>query len=100
MHVLMGEMELADIHWDEDSRTLSFTAARPAGEQGSVFLWMPQGIHIENSGTVYVARNRDQSNGELVARVPLEFDGTPLKKTIHFTLDKSKAALADWPPIA
>ena len=84
LHVLMGEMELSDVRWDGGNRTLEFTADRPAGERGSVFLWMPQHLHIVDSGVCYTARNRHGTEGELIVRIPLAFDGRPVRKTIRF----------------
>ena len=84
MHVLMGEMELRDVRWDGEARTLRFTAERPAGERGSVFLWMPQDLHVVDSGLCFTARNRNGTEGELIVRIPLDFDGKPVCRTIRF----------------
>lgn len=83
MHILMGEMELSDISWDASKAELSFTANRPKGESGSVFIRLEQGTHVLNSGVCFTARNRDPYVGDIIVRVPFVFDGTPQKRVLY-----------------
>ncbi len=84
MHVLMGQVELNDIHYCKKTKTLEFTATRPTGETGSVFLLMPQNLHIVDSGICYTARNRNGTTGDLIVRIPLHFDTDTITRQIHF----------------
>ena len=84
MHVLMGQIELSNINYCEKTRTLEFTATRPVGEEGSVFILMPQNLHVVDSGVCYTARNRNGTTGDLIVRIPLRFDAEKLTRKIHF----------------
>ena len=84
MHVLMGQVELNNISYCEKTRTLEFTATRPIGEDGSVFLLMPQNLRVVDSGICYTARNRNGTTGDLIVRIPLRFDTEMVTRQIHF----------------
>ena len=72
MHLLMGEVEVADCQWDADERTLKGRALRPTGERGNVFLHAPPGLEVANPRGHWVTKDgRDQS---LIIRVALEFE--------------------------
>ncbi|MFA5646018.1 MAG: hypothetical protein WDA18_06675 [Candidatus Ratteibacteria bacterium] len=82
MHLLMGEMELFDCHWDSDTRSLSGAAFRPAGERGSIFLSAPSGLKVKDHRGLSVAKDgRDDS---LIIRVPLIFEGKPIFWKVGF----------------
>lgn len=73
MHVLMGEMDLADCAWDPASRTLRGRAHRPAGEKGSVFLHAPETVSVTTPRGVWIAK--DARDKTLILRVSLSFTG-------------------------
>jgi hypothetical protein len=82
MHLLMGEMELFDCHWDSDTRSLSGSAFRPAGEGGSIFLSVPSGLKVKDHRGLSVAKDgRDDS---LIIRIPLIFEGKPIFWKVDF----------------
>ncbi|NLF30787.1 MAG: hypothetical protein GX591_07865 [Planctomycetes bacterium] len=72
MHVQQGAVEIASLRWDEASMTLSGTAARPAGQPGSVFIHIPRRLRLINHRGVNLAKDvRDMT---VVARLPLTFE--------------------------
>ena len=91
MHVLMGQIELSNIHYCEKTKTLEFTAMRPVGEDGSVFILMPQNLRVVDSGICYTARNRNGTTGDLIVRVPLHFNTDTITRQIHFERTDSNA---------
>ena len=74
-----------------ETKTLEFTATRPVGEDGSVFILMPQNLRVVDSGICYTARNRNGTTGDLIVRVPLHFDTDTITRQIHFELIDSNA---------
>ena len=72
MHLLMGEVEVLDCGWDEESMTLYGRVFRPEGERGSVFLHAPKGLCVEEPEGLWIAKDgRDES---LIIRCDLDFD--------------------------
>jgi len=71
MHLLMGEMEIADCTWDAVSGTLSGRALRPAGEKGSVYIHVPETLRVADPHGCWIAKDaRDKS---LIVRLALDF---------------------------
>ncbi len=90
MHILMGECEIASCLWDAGERRIEVEAVRPAAEEGSVFLRMPQTMHGININDCYIARNRDGRQGELILRLHFTFtDANPVKTRICFGLTEN-----------
>ncbi|MEN6641803.1 MAG: hypothetical protein ABFE08_05095 [Armatimonadia bacterium] len=57
MHVMQGQVELADVRWDRDTMTLSVTATRPVGETGTVFVAAPKGLAVTNPAGYHIAKD-------------------------------------------
>lgn len=71
MHILMGEMEIADVAWDGDSQAFSGRALRPAGERGSVFVYAPAALRLAAPRGYWVSK--DARDSSLVIRCALSF---------------------------
>ena len=71
MHILMGEMEITSLAWNEAERRLTGTALRPAGETGSVYIHAPAGQRVANPQGLWIAK--DAGEESLIIRVALEF---------------------------
>jgi hypothetical protein len=83
MHVLMGEVEIAEFVYDADSMVCGFTATRPQGRSGMVFLHAPADLRVENFDGLHIAK--DGRDGSLIIGVPLDFaDGDPIDCRIQF----------------
>jgi len=83
LHVTQGGVELRDVKWDVLGNCLSGTAQRP-GESGDLVIYVPKGFRpsgAELDGQpVPVTRVGDQ-----IAKVPVEFQGSPIKWRVHFS---------------
>ena len=64
-HVLQGAVELEDVHWEEDSRTLSGDSTGPAGTSHNVFVYVP-GEHPWIWGGYVLYRDYDSYSLKLV----------------------------------
>ena len=82
MHLLMGEMEVLDCTWDEETRTARGSALRPAGETGSLYLHAPTTLRVADPTGLWVAK--DARDNSLIVRVRLAFGGGPAKWTVRF----------------
>jgi len=69
MQLLMGEID-TESHWEHN--TLYVSAKRPAGERGSVFVYVPEGMYIENIQDCMIAK--DGETNEVIVRMPCTFD--------------------------
>lgn len=82
MHILMGEMEIRHFDFDSDNMKFTFSAERPKGEAGTVFLHVPENIYIENIEGLHIAK--DSRSNTLVVAVPLKFDKKLVQREIRF----------------
>lgn len=82
MHLLMGEQEITACHWDAETRTLSGTAVRPAGERGSVFIHAPADLRVVNPAGHWIAK--DARDSTLIIRVPLALERGHADWSIRF----------------
>ncbi|MCC6368104.1 MAG: hypothetical protein IT165_31650 [Bryobacterales bacterium] len=83
MHVRQGEMEIEEVAWDAGASTLRFTAVRPSGYKGAVFLRAPAGWAAAEPAGLWIAR--DGSDNSLTIRVNIEFGPTGrVTKSIRF----------------
>ncbi len=71
MHILMGEVEMAECDWCEETRTLSGRASRPSGECGNLFLHAPSTVALANPQGHWIAK--DGGDESLIIRVALDF---------------------------
>ena len=77
MHVTQGLVELDRITWDEQERELSGEAIRAPGEEGAVFVYMPEQFCL--------APGRDAASvGPHVVRLPIHFAGTRETWSVRF----------------
>jgi hypothetical protein len=83
MHVTQGQVELAEVRWDEATRTLSGTATRPAGNCGTLFVSAPKGLAVVNPQGYHIAR--DAHDDSLVISRQFEFTGEPVAFALNFT---------------
>jgi hypothetical protein len=82
MHLLMGEMEVDNCDWNAESKTLELQATRPKGEQGSLFLHVPDNLRPEDQRGLWVAREgRDNS---IIVRVAMRFEDGAVGQEIKF----------------
>ncbi len=96
MHLLMGEMELADVSWDPVERVLSGRALRPAGERGSVFLHAPQGLCVADPRGIWIAK--DGADASLILRCALEFAEGEAAWSVRFAQLAGAAAIGPAEP--
>lgn len=83
MHVLMGEVELTDVGWEDEERTLTVEARRPAGERGTVFVWAPSDVRVVNFDGLHIAK--EPQDNQLVIAIPFEFDASgTCRATVSF----------------
>ncbi|OGV53538.1 MAG: hypothetical protein A2017_20790 [Lentisphaerae bacterium GWF2_44_16] len=82
MHIMMGEMEIRHFEYNPDKMKCSFTAERPKGEMGTVFLHVPENIYIKNIDGLHIAK--DSKSNTLVVAVPLRFKKKLIEKEIDF----------------
>ena len=82
MHVLQGNFELADVAWDAETMTLSGTASRPGGESGSLFVAVPEGLHVVNPHGLWIGK--DDNDNTLVIRRAFAFGDEPEGWEIQF----------------
>lgn len=66
MHLTQGLVDLEDVRWDGRKRELSGTAVRAPGEQGAVYVYVPEGYELDADAAAEVI------SPECV-RVPLKF---------------------------
>jgi len=72
MHVMMGEMEIANYSYDAATMTCRLTANRPAGERGMVFIYAPDDVYVKNFDGLHIAK--DGRDNSLVIGIPMLFD--------------------------
>ncbi len=82
MHFQQGNVEIDDLSWDEKSMTLSGTAVRPKGENGSIFLVAPKGYKTKGVKDLWVAKNASDEN--LVVRKDIVFDSDRAAWKVEF----------------
>ncbi len=82
MHIMQGQVELADVSWDPATMTLSGTATRPAGEVGNVFLVAPQGLRVATPAGWWIAK--DATDESLIIRGQFHFGPDPAEWSIRF----------------
>ena len=77
MHVTQGLVDLEDVRWDGRKRQLSGTAVRAPGENGAVYVYIPEGyeLHADSAG--------EMISPECV-RVPLTFRGARKTWAVKF----------------
>jgi hypothetical protein len=92
LHILMGEMEIAEVSWDAASRTLTGRALRPAGERGSVFLHAPASLRVASPQGVWISK--DARDSSLVLRCALDFPQGEAAWSVRF------APLAEVPDMS
>ncbi|MFA7372381.1 MAG: hypothetical protein WC074_02295 [bacterium] len=97
MHLLMGEMELAQVDWNEKNMVLSGRAIRPAGEEGSLYIHVPDNLCVKNIEDCYISK--DARDNSLVVRIKLNFTDESREWRIEFeqlseVLDMNKLNLA------
>ncbi len=73
MHLTQGAVELPQVMWDEAALTLSGTATRAPGMEGTVVLYVPEGYTPKSGGP----------QGRLL-RVPLRFEGPDCGWSVGF----------------
>ncbi len=84
MHIQQGVAEIKALNWDEENMTLSFTAARPKGNKGSVIIHAPRNLKLLNRGKCHIVKELiDQC---LVIEVPLDFKEDEI--TVQLTFEK------------
>lgn len=78
MHVTQGLVDLDRVCWDEEKLMLSGEAVRAPGEEGAVYVYVPEGFRVV----------RDGSQAEAVAadcvRVPVEFSRARERWAVRF----------------
>jgi len=82
MHIMMGEMEVRRFEYDRKKMECRFKVERPRGEQGTVFLHVPENIYVRNIDGLHIAK--DSKSNTLVIAVPLNFKTKSLEKKIKF----------------
>lgn len=82
MHVMQGQVELADVAWDPAAMTLSGAATRPAGETGNIFIIAPKGLRVEAPAGWWIAK--DAEDESLIIRGQLSFGEGPVEWSIGF----------------
>ena len=82
MHVMQGQVELADVAWDAGSMTLSGKAMRPEGEVGNLLIIAPKGLRVETPRGWWIAKDATDEN--LIVRGQFEFGAEPEEWAIEF----------------
>jgi hypothetical protein len=82
MHVRQGQAEIEDCRWSAEAMALTFRASRPAGETGSVFVHVPEGLFVANPEGLWIAK--DANDNSLIVRVAFEFGEEADERTIRF----------------
>lgn len=83
MHIRQGQAEVPQCLWEPETRTLTISAARPAGGKGNVFIHVPKGLAVENPTGLWIAK--DGNDGSLIVRCELNFAKAPeVRKSIRF----------------
>ena len=82
MHVMQGQVELAEVSWDAETMTLSGTATRPAGEIGNIFIYAPAGLCVVNPQGHWIAK--DAASECLIIRRQFHFGDEPEPWAIQF----------------
>ena len=82
MHIMMGEMELTDFQYISDEMRCYFSVTRPVGEEGMVYIHVPENMYVKNIDGLHIAR--DGKTNSLVIGVPLRFDAEILEREILF----------------
>ncbi|HRE80605.1 MAG TPA: hypothetical protein PLN52_06130 [Opitutaceae bacterium] len=83
LHVRQGQAEITACNWDETNKTLTFSATRPQGNSGNVYILAPKGFALADPAGLWIAK--DSLEETLVIRCPLNFTlSETIEKTLHF----------------
>jgi len=82
MHILMGEVEVPECDWCEETLTLTGSASRPPGERGNIFLHAPATVAVANPRGHWIAK--DGGDDSLVIRVALDFAAGAARWAVSF----------------
>jgi len=71
MHIQQGCCEVAELNWDEETKCLSGTLTRPAGESGNAYILMPRSYKLINNEDAYLLKELLDLN--VIIRLPVSF---------------------------
>ena len=83
MHILMGEVELANNHWDTKQLILSGTVTRPEGETGNIFVRLPANLRVSDPSGKWIAK--DANDSSLIVGLRFRFEREPIEWSISCT---------------
>ncbi len=99
MHIQQGAVEVESIQWNEETKTLIGTVARPAGERGNLFFLIPRHLKLINHEKANTMR--EVLDMQTVVRWPVEFNGERETFELRFELiDTTFVARKHWLPYA
>ena len=90
MHVTQGLVELSDVRWDEEKLTLSGEALRAPGGEGTVYVWVPEGLALGDG-------QRAQLHGSQCVAVPVTFTEAQQRWSVRFARADGGAKLGSDP---
>lgn len=82
MHVMQGQVDIADVAWNKETMTLSGKAMRPEGEIGNLFIYVPTGLYVVNPQGFWIAK--DGNDNTLIIRAQFKFEDRPAEWSIQF----------------
>ena len=86
MHVLGGQVEVGALAWDPQTRTLTGSASRPTGEQGSLYFALPPTYRLLDPCGHWLAKDaRDETT---ILRRRFDFDRPRKRFTLRFAQAK------------
>lgn len=88
MHVMQGQVELAQVRWDRETLTLSGQVSRPAGNTGTIFVAAPKGLAVRNPQGYHIAK--DAHDESLVITRQFEFANEPQTFSLQFRVYDEK----------
>ena len=83
LHVLQGEAELQSVLWDPETKILSGTVVRAAGERGTLFLAAPENFMEKHYNKGMLAA-KSALDGTLILQIPLFFEEDSLSWSVEF----------------
>ena len=83
LHVLQGEAELQSVSWDPETKILSGTVVRAAGERGTLFLAAPENFMEKHYNKGMLAA-KSALDGTLILQIPLFLEEDSLSWSVEF----------------
>ena len=84
MHVLQGAVEVEDVCWDEDAKTLTITCTRPIGENGLLWIRIPKGWKPTDYSGLHTVKTK--TDDCVIATRRVEFKSE--HETVRFAFEK------------